>query len=142
MPPMPRVPDDAYHPDRVHRIPTEAPWARRVGYCRALRAGDRILVSGTAPVDPDGSTHAPGDAYRQMKRCLEIVEEALAHFGTGLASVIRTRMYVTDISRWEEVGRAHGEAFAANPPVTAMVEVSGLVAPDMLVEVEVEAWVP
>jgi enamine deaminase RidA (YjgF/YER057c/UK114 family) len=131
-----------FDPTTPVRIPAGAPWAPEVGYCRAVQAGDRIHVSGTAPVEPDGSTHAPGDGYRQMKRCLEIVERALAELGVGLDRVVRTRIYVTDISRWEEIGRAHGEAFAAHPPATTMVEVSALIAPEMLVEVEAEAWLP
>jgi len=77
-----------------------------------------------------------------MKRCLEIVETALTELGGSLEDVVRTRIYVTDISRWAEVGRAHGEAFSAHPPVTSMVEVQALIAPDMLVEVEAEAWLP
>jgi isochorismate pyruvate lyase len=123
------------------RVFSGAPWERRFGYCRAVRAGAHVFVSGTAPVAPDGSTFAPGDAYAQMKRCLEIVAEALRGVGAGPEHVVRTRMYVTDISRSEEYGRAHAEAFGAAPPATAMVEVKALIAPDMLCEVEVDAIV-
>lgn len=118
-----------------------APWERRFGYCRAVRRGGHVFVSGTAPVAPDGTTFAPGDAYAQMKRCLEIVAVALRELGAGPEHVVRTRTYVTDISRAEEFGRAHAEAFGAAPPATAMVQVSALIAPDMLCEVEVNALV-
>ena len=116
-----------------------APWESSVGYCRALRAGDHIYVSGTAPVADDGSCFAPGDAYAQTRRCFEIIEHALNALGCDFSCVVRTRMFVTDISRWQEYGRAHGEVFAANPPVTTMVEVNALIDPQMLVEIEVEA---
>jgi enamine deaminase RidA (YjgF/YER057c/UK114 family) len=118
-----------------------APWERRFGYCRAVRAGQHVFVSGTAPVAPDGSTFAPGDAYAQMKRCFEIALTALRELGAGPEHVVRTRMYVTDISLAEQFGRAHGEVFGAAPPATAMVEVKALIAPDMLCEVEVDAIV-
>jgi len=110
-----------------------------VGYCRALKAGSTIYVSGTAPVGEDGRTYAPGDAYAQTRRCFEIIQRALRDLGADLKDVVRTRMYVTDISRWQEYGRAHGELFADHPPVTAMIEVKALIDPEMLVEIEVEA---
>lgn len=119
-----------------------APWEGRVGYCRALRAGDQIFVTGTAPVAEDGTVVAPGDAYAQAKRCFEIIAEALANLGADLSCIVRTRMFVTDISRWEEYGRAHREFFAAHPPATTMVEVKRLIEPDMLVEVEADAMCP
>jgi len=118
-----------------------APWEGEVGYCRALRAGNAIYVTGTAPVDPDGGVHAPGEAYPQAVRCLEIIQAALADLGGGLKDVVRTRMYVTDIDRWEDYGRAHREAFGDHPPATAMVEVRSLIHPDMLIEIEAEAVV-
>jgi enamine deaminase RidA (YjgF/YER057c/UK114 family) len=134
-------PDRPFDPAGIQRIPTSARWAREVGYCRAIRAGDRILVSGTAPVADDGTTAFPGDAGAQTRRCLEILAGALGELGAGLHQVVRTRIYVTDIGRWEKVGRAHGDVFRNHPPVTTMVEVKGLIAPDMLVEIEAEAWV-
>jgi enamine deaminase RidA (YjgF/YER057c/UK114 family) len=118
-----------------------APWEESVGYCRALRAGNVIYVTGTAPVDPDGSVHAPGDGYPQTVRCLKIIREALESLGAGLQDVVRTRMFVTDISRWEEYGLGHREAFGDHPPTTTLVEVGSLIHPDMLIEIEAEAVV-
>lgn len=123
------------------RVFSGAPWEGRVGYCRALRAGDRIFVTGTAPVAEGGGVHAPGDAYEQARRCLEIIADALAELGAGMDDVVRTRMFVTDIDGWEEIGRAHGEAFREHPPTTTMVEVSRLIDPEMLVEIEADAVV-
>lgn len=118
-----------------------APWEKSCGYCRAVRVGAQIFVSGTAPVGENGETVAPGDARRQTERCLEIVEAALVALGGSLADVVRTRMFVTDISRWEEYATAHGAAFAAHPPATSMVEVKALIGPDMLIEIEADAIV-
>ena len=118
-----------------------APWEEAVGYCRALRAGNVIYVTGTAPVDPDGSVHAPGDGYPQTVRCLEIIRGALESLGASLQDVVRTRMFVTDISRWEEYGQGHREAFGDHPPTTTLVEVGSLIHPDMLIEIEAEAVV-
>ena len=118
-----------------------APWEGEVGYCRALRAGDRIFVTGTVAVEADGSVHAPGDGYAQARRCLEIIGHALQSLDAGLSDVTRTRMLVTDIDRWAEFGRAHREAFGAHPPATTMVEVSRLIAPGYLIEIEADAVV-
>ena len=120
-------------------ISTGAPWESIVGYCRAVRVGAHVAVSGTAPVGDDGAVVGVGDAYVQAKRCIAIIEKALIEAGSGLGDVVRTRMFVTDISQWEAVGRAHGEAFADIRPATAMVEVSQLIDPDMLVEIEADA---
>ena len=127
---------------RVQRVFTGAPWEASVGYCRALRAGPHVFVTGTAPVAEDGGVHAPGDAYRQAKRCLEIVRDALEELGSGTAHVVRTRMFVTDIERWEEFGRAHVEFFGDAPCATTMVEVSRLIDPEMLIEIEADALIP
>jgi len=121
------------------RVFSGAPWEAAVGYCRVLEAGDRIFVTGTAPVAPGGGVHAPGDPYAQAVRCLEIIRENLAKLGVGLDRVTRTRMFVTDISRWEEFGRAHAEAFGDHPPTTTMVEVRRLIDPEMLIEIEADA---
>lgn len=120
---------------------TGAVWEGRVGYCRALRAGHQIWVTGTAPVGEDGQVVAPGDAYRQARRCFEIIERALGRLGADLTHVVRTRMFVTDIARWDDYGRAHHDFFAANPPTTTMVEVKALIDPRMLIEVEADAYV-
>jgi isochorismate pyruvate lyase len=119
-----------------------APWEAKVGYCRALRAGHLIFVTGTAPVGDDGETVAPGDGYAQAKRCFEIVAAALRRLDADLRHVVRTRMFVTDLGRWEEFARAHRETFGAHPPCTTMVEVSRLIDPAMLIEVEVDAVCP
>lgn len=119
-----------------------APWESEVGYCRAIRAGGHVYVTGSAPVDDAGGVCAPGDAYAQARRCLEIVERALRDLGTDRAHVVRTRMFVTDISRWAEFGRAHREVFGDHPPATSMVEVKALIDPEMLIEIEAEAVLP
>ena len=119
-----------------------APWESKIGYCRAIRAGNHVYVTGTAAIDEKGNPFAPGDAYAQAKRCFEIIERALRELGTDRAGVVRTRMFATDITRWAEFGRAHGEFFAANPPATIMVEVKSLIDPSMLIEVEADAVCP
>ena len=116
-----------------------APWEAHAGYCRALRAGDHIYVTGTAPLDDDGATFAPGDGYAQARRCLVIIERALRDLDAGLANVVRTRMFVTDIKRWEEFARAHREFFHDSPPATTMVEVRSLIDKEMLIEIEADA---
>lgn len=121
------------------RVFSGAEWEAKVGYCRAVAVGEHVFVGGTAPVAEGGGTFAPGDAYAQAQRCLAIVARALGELGGGLEHVVRTRMYVTDIARWPEIGRAHAEAFAATPPAATMVEVRRLIADDMLVEIEVDA---
>jgi enamine deaminase RidA (YjgF/YER057c/UK114 family) len=126
---------------RRRRTFSGAPWEARVGYCRALRVGPHVFVTGSAPVDEAGAVVGAGDAYAQARRCLEIVAAALGDLGAEMHDVVRTRMFVTDISRWEEYGRAHAEVFAGHPPATSMVEVSALIHPDMLIEVEADALV-
>ncbi|MFP4438249.1 MAG: RidA family protein [Chloroflexaceae bacterium] len=126
----------------IQRTFSGAPWEAQVGYCRALRVGQQIFVTGTAPVGADGGVVAPGDAYAQARRCLEIIESALHDLGAEMHWIVRTRMFVTDISRWAEYGRAHQEFFAAHPPTTTMVEVKSLIDPAMLIEIEADAVVP
>lgn len=100
-----------------------------------------MYVTGTAPVEPDGSVHASGDALAQTRRCLAIIRDALAELGAGMEDVVRTRMFTTDIGRWEEYGQAHREAFQGHPPTTTLLEVSRLIHPDMLIEIEADAIV-
>jgi isochorismate pyruvate lyase len=104
-----------------------------------VRAGNQVFVTGTAPVAVGGGVHAPGDPYAQAKRCFEIIESALQELGAELSDVVRTRMFVTDISQWAEYGRAHREALGNHPPATTMVEVQALIDPDMQIEIEVDA---
>jgi enamine deaminase RidA (YjgF/YER057c/UK114 family) len=122
-------------------VRTGTKWEPLVGYCRAVRVGPHIAVSGSAPVGSNGELVGPGDAYRQAKRCIEIIAAALSEAGAGLSDVVRTRMFVTDISRWEEIAKAHREAFAEITPATSMVEVSRLIGEGMLVEIEADAIV-
>ena len=123
-------------------VSSGAPWEAGVGYCRAVRTGPHIAVSGTAPISPDGAVFAAGDPYKQARRCIEIIADALERLDAGLEHVIRTRMFVTDIGQWEAIGKAHGEAFGDIRPATSMVEVAALIHPDMLVEIEADAYVP
>ena len=124
------------------RVFSGSDWESSVGYCRAVRAGNMVFVAGTAAITEGGEVSAPGDAYAQTVRCLEIIRSALEELSVPMSGVVRTRLFVTDISRWEEYGRAHREDFGAHPPVTAMLEVTGLVHPDMLIEIEADAVVP
>ena len=114
-------------------------WETIVGYSRAIRIGNQIFVTGTTATNEAGEIVAVGDAYGQTIQVFRNIERALNGLGTTLASVVRTRMFVTDISRWEEYGRAHGEFFSEIRPCATMVEVSALVDPDMLIEIEVDA---
>lgn len=111
----------------------------QVGYCRAIQVGNHIYISGTAPITPEGTTYAPGDAYAQTHYCLEKIQKALQDLGADCQNVVRTRMYVTDISCSAEYGKAHQKFFGEFPPASTMVEVRALIAPEMLVEIEVEA---
>lgn len=125
----------------LERITTGAPWEAKVGYCRATSDGRHVAVSGTAAVGEDGEVVGKGDPYVQARRCLEILVNALQACGASADSVLRTRIFVTDIEQWPEIGRAHAEVFGASPPATSMVEVSRLIHPDMLVEIEADAVV-
>jgi len=121
-------------------ISSGAKWEEIVGYSRAVKIDNLIEVAGTAPVI-DGKVIGIGDAYVQTKTCLQIIEKAITNAGGSVEDVVRTRMFVTDISRWEEYGRAHGEYFSSIKPVTTMVEVKSLIDPDMLIEIEATAVV-
>ncbi|MFO1393838.1 MAG: RidA family protein [Steroidobacteraceae bacterium] len=122
-------------------ISTGTPWEPVVGYSRAVRVGSMVWVAGTTATGPDGRIVAPGDAAAQTRQALENVRAALARAGAKMEHVVRTRIFVRDIRGWEAIGRVHGEYFGAIRPATAMVEVSGLVDPDMLVEIEVDACI-
>lgn len=123
------------------RVSSGTEWEATVGYSRAIRADGRVSVAGTTATDEDGDPVAPGDAYAQTAHALGLVADALDEAGAGVEDVVRTRLFVTDIDDWEAVGRAHGEMFGEVRPATTMVEVSRLIHPDLVVEVEAEAVV-
>lgn len=120
-------------------VSTGTPWESEVGYSRAVRVGNLVFVSGTTASDEAGNTVAVGDPAEQTRFILKKIEAALRQFGARMADVVRTRMFVTDITRWEEIGRVHGEFFREIRPASTMVEVSRLVSVDHLVEIEVDA---
>jgi enamine deaminase RidA (YjgF/YER057c/UK114 family) len=116
-----------------------AKWESIIGYSRAVKVGDRIYVTGTTAINENGEIVGAGDAYAQTVQVIKNIERALRALGAELENVVRTRMFVTDISRWEEYGRAHGEFFGEIMPATTMVEVSRLIDPQMLIEIEADA---
>jgi len=125
----------------AERVRSQAPYTGSWGYSRAIRVGDRVLVSGTSASLPDGSVHAPGDPYEQSVFILDLIEAALADVGAALADVVRTRAFLTDVELWREVGRAHLERFGDVLPASTCVGGSTLLHPELVVELEAEAIV-
>jgi enamine deaminase RidA (YjgF/YER057c/UK114 family) len=121
------------------RISSGSPFESSVGFSRAVRVGDRVVVAGTAPIGPDGQTAGVGDPAAQARRCLEIIQTALEETGASLEDVIRTRTYLTSAEDWEAVGRVHGEFFGRTRPASTMVVVAALLDPSWRVEIEAEA---
>lgn len=122
------------------RVGSASPYEATAGFCRAVRVGDRIVVAGTAPIEPDGSSTS-GGAYEQAARCFEIIVDAIGQLGGSAADVVRTRMFITDTADADAVGRAHGEVFATIRPAATMVGVPFLLRPEWKVEIEAEAVV-
>ncbi|GER81621.1 MAG: RidA family protein [Thermogemmatispora sp.] len=120
-------------------VSSGSPYEPVIGFARAVRLGNMIAISGTAPLGPDGRTVAPGDAAAQTRRCLEIIQAALEQLGADLSAVIRTRIFLTRAEDWEQVGRVHGEFFGAVRPASTMVQVARLLDPQWLVEIEADA---
>jgi len=123
----------------IKRYSSGAEWEDKVGYSRAVRAGNHIYISGTTAVDKTGDIVGKGDIYLQTKQCILNIEKALKKAGASLEDVVRTRTFITDIDRWEEFGKAHQEFFGEIKPAATLVEVSKLIHPDLLVEIEVDA---
>ena len=119
-------------------ISSASPFEPKIGFSRAVRVGPFVAVSGTAPIAPDGSVASPGDLYGQTKRCLDIIAQAIGKAGLSLDNVIRTRVMLTDVSRWQEAARAHGEVFGEIRPASTFVEVKGLIDKGWLVEIEAD----
>ena len=125
----------------IKRVFSGAPWEETISYCRAIQSGPFVAVSGTTSMK-DGAVFGAGDSSAQTTRCLEIIEEALKQLGLTRANIIRTRMFVTDITLWEKFGRAHGEFFHGHPPATSMIGVKSLISPELLNEIEADAVAP
>jgi enamine deaminase RidA (YjgF/YER057c/UK114 family) len=125
----------------IKRVNAGKPWGERVGYCRALRVGNQVFVSGTVAVDDQGEVVGKGDSYAQTRHALIRIGKALGEVGARFSHVVRTRIFVTRIADWEAIGKAHAEVFGSFPPTTSMLEVSSLISPEYLVEIEADAVV-
>ena len=123
-------------------ISSGSPYEPTIGFSRAVRVGPHIAVSGTAPIAPRGGIASPGDMYGQTKRCLEIIQKAIEDAGGKIEHVVRTRVFLKDMSRWEEAGRAHGEFFNNIRPASTMIQIVQAIDPEWLVEIEADAIVP
>lgn len=123
----------------IKKISSGAKWESIVGYSRAIRAGNRVMVTGTTAVDENGEVVGKGDAYAQTKFIFQKIDKYLKEAGSSMEKVVWNRMFVTDISQWEDIARAHAEFFINIKPCATMVEVKGFIHPDMLVEIETEA---
>jgi len=123
----------------IRKISSGAKWEDLVGYSRAIKAGNRVMVTGTTSVDENGNIHGIGDAYAQTKFIFQKIEKYLKEAGSSMQQVVWNRMFVTDISKWEDIARAHAEFFKEIKPCATMVEVKGFIHPDMLIEIETEA---
>lgn len=126
----------------IERFGSGGPWEARVGYSRVVRAGDGVHVSGCTAIDEHGELVGEGNVYLQARQAIANIERALAQAGATLHDVVRTRVYLTDATRWEDAGRAHGEAFGDIRPANTMLEVGALLDPRLLVEIEADAWSP
>ncbi|MFC8825525.1 RidA family protein [Streptomyces sp. NPDC057137] len=125
--------------DARQMVSSGSPLEPEIGFSRAVRVGSYVVVAGTAPIGDDGATVGPGDVYAQTVRCLDIAERALREAGAGMADVVRTRLMLTDVTRWKDAARAHGERFADIRPACTVMEVSRFIDPEWLVEVEIDA---
>ncbi len=126
----------------IERFGSGGPWEARVGYSRVVRAGDHVHVSGCTAIDEHGDLVGEGNVYLQARQAIANIERALTSAGASLDEVVRTRVYLTDATRWEDAGRAHGEVFADRRPANTMLEVGALLDPRLLVEIEADAWSP
>ena len=124
----------------VRRAFSGAPWEAKVGYCRAVRVGDQVFVTGTVGVDGEGRAVSP-DPAAQARRAYEIIEAALNEVGAEMRHIVRTRQYVINVADWEAVGAVHGDVFAGHPPATSLIGVAALIAPDLRIEIEADAVV-
>ncbi len=128
--------------DERQQVSSGSPFEDQIGFSRAVRVRDLVMVSGTAPIGDDGKTVGPGDLYLQTRRCIEVAKRALEKAGAGLADVVRTRVLLISMENWRDAARAHQEAFGSVRPASTFVQVAGFIDPEWLVEIEADAMVP